>query len=206
MKILPQVLLVEGRDDEHVVYSLAKHYDLPQVFSVKGENGIENILKAVPVRVKGSGVVTVGVLMDADVDIANRWASLSNILKEIGYSNLPEKPSKKGTIVKEDGLPGFGVWIMPDNSLPGMLEDFIAFLVPDEDKLYDLATKVVSEIPAEERKFIAAHTPKATIHTWLAWQPDPGTPLGLAITKKYLDADADQALVFRDWLLELFGS
>jgi hypothetical protein len=38
------------------------------------------------------------------------------------------------------------------------------------------------------RKFALGHFAKAHIHTWLAWQSDPGTPMGLALTKKYLDA------------------
>jgi hypothetical protein len=40
----------------------------------------------------------------------------------------------------------------------------------------------------------------AHIHTWLAWQADPGTPMGLAITKKYLDANAPSAANFLRWV------
>lgn len=47
--------------------------------------------------------------------------------------------------------------------------------------------------------------PKAVIHTWLAWQEEPGTALGQAITKRYLDPSRDPAPAFRNWLLELFG-
>ena len=45
---------------------------------------------------------------------------------------------------------------------------------------------------------------KALIHTWLAWQEDPGTPLGLAVTKRYLDGDHALAQQFVQWLLRLF--
>jgi len=53
----------------------------------------------------------------------------------------------------------------------------------------DRARRCVSEIPVEERRFVESYATKALIHTWLAWQDDPGTPLGQAITKRYFDAD-----------------
>jgi hypothetical protein len=45
---------------------------------------------------------------------------------------------------------------------------------------------------------------KAQLHTWLAWQEQPGTPLGLAITNRYLDADALHAQQLMDWIRQLF--
>lgn len=43
------------------------------------------------------------------------------------------------------------------------------------------------------------------IHTWLAWQDDPGTPLGQAITKRYLDAEGPHVAAFLSWLTRLFA-
>ncbi len=48
------------------------------------------------------------------------------------------------------------------------------------------------------------HLPVAEIHTWLAWQEEPGSPLGQAITKRYLDADAPRAQQLMDWVRRLF--
>ncbi|GAB4537984.1 MAG: hypothetical protein Tsb0020_52360 [Haliangiales bacterium] len=39
---------------------------------------------------------------------------------------------------------------------------------------------------------------------WLAWQAEPGTPLGLAFTRKYLKSDHKLASDLRDWLYRLF--
>jgi hypothetical protein len=63
----------------------------------------------------------------------------------------------------------------------------------------------VDEIPVEERRFAAVHSVKALIHTWLAWQDDPGTPLGQAITKRYFDADAPHVDQLLAWLTRLFA-
>jgi hypothetical protein len=45
----------------------------------------------------------------------------------------------------------------------------------------------VAAIPEAERRFGPLAEPKAIIHTWLAWQKEPGKPLGTAITARFLD-------------------
>jgi len=61
-------------------------------------------------------------------------------------------------------------------------------------------------IPATERRFSDLAKPKAVIHTWLAWQEEPGKPLGTAITAKYLDAGVPEVNDFINWLRQLFCS
>jgi hypothetical protein len=50
-----------------------------------------------------------------------------------------------------------------------MLEDFVRFLVPSDDRLWPLAEGVVQEVVAQERRFPESHLMKAHLHTWLAW-------------------------------------
>jgi hypothetical protein len=90
---------------------------------------------------------------------------------------------------------------MPDNSLPGSLEDFATHLIPPDDALWPRAMKAVEDIPVGERRFTAPR--KAEIHTYLAWQKDPGAPLGLAVTKKYFQTDTDLCKRFVAWLRQL---
>ena len=94
---------------------------------------------------------------------------------------------------------------MPNNTSPGMLEDYLFFLVPAGDPLFERAGRCVEGIPVEERRFTEAHVSKALIHTWLAWQDDPGTPLGQAITKRYFDSDGPQVQALLGWLTRLFA-
>jgi hypothetical protein len=94
---------------------------------------------------------------------------------------------------------------MPDNNTKGMLEDFISFLVPKGDSLLPVVDNALNDL--EERKlnkYSVIHKSKARIHTWLAWQENPGTPMGLSITKRYLSADSDTCRQFVAWLTELF--
>jgi hypothetical protein len=51
----------------------------------------------------------------------------------------------------------------------GILEDFLALLVPANSALFERVKRTVAEIPDEERLFPAVAAPKALIHTWLAW-------------------------------------
>lgn len=53
-------------------------------------------------------------------------------------------------------------------------------------------------------RFPPAHKIKARLHTWLAWQEEPGKPMGLSITARYLDADALHAQQLIKWLRQLF--
>ncbi len=42
-------------------------------------------------------------------------------------------------------------------------------------------------------------------HLQLAWQKEPGKPMGLAITARYLDANAPYAQELLDWIRKLFN-
>ena len=102
-----------------------------------------------------------------------------------------------------------GVWIMPDNLQSGMLEDFVRYLIPENDLLYPFVDTVLAQIETDDianRYNPNVHRAKAFIHTWLAWQKDPGTPMGLALTKTYLDHNTALCLRFVDWLNRLFNA
>jgi hypothetical protein len=111
-----------------------------------------------------------------------------------------------GLLLTQTGLPKFGVWIMPDNQTNGMLEYFIKFLIPDKDELLPIANDTLNQIEHKSlNKYKNLHRPKALIHTWLAWQEEPGSPMGSAITKRYLDTSSEICDKFVKWLSELFN-
>lgn len=198
-----RVLLVEGKDDLHAVLALRKHYQFPDVFEIIVNDGIDPLLESLPVRLKASGLEVLGILVDADIDLQARWQSLHGILNQVGYT-LPQQPQSVGTILPQADQPRVGIWLMPDNQLPGLLEDFAARLISPADPLWPRAQSAVDQIPQVERRFPALRTAKAKLHTWLAWQKEPGKPIGLAITTKYLDPNANQAQQFMNWLQALF--
>lgn len=200
-----QILLVEGKNDLHVMLSLCGHYHVPETFEIVEKEGVDNVLETLEVEIASSSRESIGIIVDADTDLASRWASICSILSRYHYTP-PNNPGRYGTILPHESKPMVGVWLMPDNHLPGELEDFIAFLVPDKQpgSLWTHAEHSLDRLPASLKRFSDQDRSKAHIHTWLAWQREPGKPLGQAITSRYLDASVPNARYLMDWLKALF--
>lgn len=197
---MPRLLLVEGRDDEHVVYALRDAHGIPKTFDVARKGGYTELLESIPVELKASDRERLAVILDADENLPQRWQLLSYRLSQAGCAAVPKQPHPEGTILTVSPGVRFGVWLMPDNRLPGMLEDFVAFLVPESDGLLPRVDEFLDSIPDNLRRFRTAHRCKARIHSWLAIQEEPGRPLGQAITYRYLDAQQSVVEPFVRWL------
>lgn len=202
---LPGILLVEGKDDMHVILALCQKFNIPENFSVHDCEGIEPLLDQIKVWLKSSAVKNLGIVVDADTDIAARWQQLKEILDDAQVEH-PETLDASGYIGVNEKGQKVGVWMMPNNHLPGMLEDFIQFLVPPNDALLPEARQILATLEAKAvQQYKDVHQSKALIHTWLAWQEDPGTPLGLAITKKYLTVEEENCRVLMTWISKVFA-
>ena len=206
----PRQLLVEGKNDRHVIWALCNQYQLPETFSLvvpeeDGTEGIEALLAGLPARLDEPKLETLGIVVDADQDLAARWQALRDRLIASGYPNIPKVPPAQGWIDAPPDRPRVGVWLMPDNQLPGMLEDFVARLMLPDDALRPKAEAILQEIERDCLNcYTLVHRPKALIHTWLAWQETPGMPMGQAITARVLRHDSPVALSFVEWLRCLF--
>lgn len=202
------ILLVEGKNDEHVVRNLLDCHVLPQIDTINNHGGISNLLKDLPVHLKGSDINALGIIVDADTDMLARWSSLRDSLIKAGYATVPDLPSPEGTILLPPPntlLPKkVGIWMMPDNQSNGILEDFLRLLIPTSNTLLHHAEKSIDSIPEGHRLFAEKDKSKALIHTWLAWQENPGLPFGTAIKAQYLKAKVATNLI--NWLKKLFFS
>jgi len=203
-----KVLWVEGKDDEHVLKHLSDNRGGPHFDEIIPHKGYTHLLGSLQTRLKaGLNDIIAGIVIDADTDLSARWRSLRDELLNTGYQNVPDKPSPEGTIIDPPAgafLPRVGIWIMPDNRTTGILEDFLKFLVPAGSPLFDHVNSSIDAIPESERRFSPLAQPKAIIHTWLAWQEEPGKPYGTAITMKFLDPHVPQADELVSWLNRLF--
>ena len=206
-------LLVEGMNDVNVFHHLLDCYQIPARFQRKGESfkilnhrGVDNLLKKLGIYLKVDEPSRYGIIIDADIDLAIRWRQLRGILERSDYRTIPIHPNPEGTILKEEGRPVVGIWLMPDNQVTGMLEDFVRFLVPPNDLLWPMAEEIVQKVKAIEtdKRFRGAHESKARIHTWLAWQKRPGVAMGVAIAERYLDANVPYVQQLISWILQLF--
>jgi hypothetical protein len=206
-----RILLVEGSNDKHVIVAIQGRREIRLLDRDKeivecGDDG--RLMSSFPVRLLESDIVRLGVVMDADVDVAKRWNHFKTMLTDAGYLDIPNSPEPSGTIIHpppDSLLPRVGIWLMPDNKETGILEDFLRFLVPPDCELFKYATQVVAAIPSAEVRYPKLAAPKAILHTWLAWQKHPGRPLGQSITAKYLDTEVARVDVFVAWLERLYG-
>ncbi len=204
--ITKRLLVVEGPDDKHVLWAILNRHQFNPEFEIEEEGGFENVRSRLAIYLKpGTDLERLGVVVDADTDIRVRWEAIMRTLSRAGYQDVLEHPDPAGTVIEHGLLPRVGVWIMPNNAFPGMLEDYLCFLVPPGDALFERATRCIDGIPLEERRFSETQATKALIHTWLAWQDDPGTPLGQAITKRYIQPEGNHIEDLLDWLTRLFA-
>lgn len=203
-------LIFEGSDDRHVVMNLLYNHvysgdRLNDSFEPKEKEGIENLIGTLNEELKATDLGRLGIILDADTDLARQWGRVTRVLDEYGCRDVPAIPSAGGTIVVTNDGKKIGIWVMPDNQNAGALEDFVGKLIGEEDNLWPKAQADVNEIPGKDRRFRETYLSKAHVHTWLAWQEEPGTKMGETFKKKYLDPEHPQALVFVEWIRELLA-
>ena len=202
-------LLVEGKDDQHVVWNLAERLRLKETFEVVSKDSYEQLIDALPIELKSTNVLErLGVVVDADEGVERHWQAIRSVLGRSGfYSGLPRVLPIDGLICKPDDAEQLivGVWIMPDNRVNGMMEDFVACMIPEGDRLLDEADATLKHLEENKlNRYKPVHYAKARIHTWLAWQDEPGMPMGTAITCRVLSADKELCGRFVSWLCKLF--
>lgn len=201
-----KVLLVEGINDCHVVMALCKAHNVPENFGIFQCGQDVKVLKRLNALIaRPNPPKVIGVMLDADnPSLSGRWDSIKGKLRHYTYK-FPEIPDANGTLVKgTSNEPELGFWLMPNNQVSGMLEDFCAELAEPSSLLF--AKECVAQaFKGKVTTFKEAHYSKAVIHTYLAWHDEPGSPLGRAITKQALRRDTEVALAFKDWLIRLFS-
>ena len=205
-----KMLLVEGTDDEHVVKHICGNHGISPVLEIKPHGSVEYLIASIRATIESADDVgdTVGILVDADQNLPRRWRAVRAQLTAAGYRDLPAVPDRAGVIIEPPAdtlLPRAGVWIMPDNQNTGYLENFLRSMVPaDQQALFKHAETSVAGIPAAALLFEQVDEPKALIHTWLAWQREPGRPFGTAITAGFLNPNVAESETFAAWLRNLF--
>ena len=198
----PRVLLVEGPDDKHVIWQICNRSPQTPDFYIQDRGGVEPLLDAIGAEINAPERRALGILADADDDLPARWAAITNRLAEEGVQ-VPNNPEPNGMVIDTVGKPRVGIWLMPDNSMNGELENFVADMIPAGDSVWPLAQQYIDGIPPMDRKFAENKTLRAQIHAWLAAREDP-RQMGLAIRARDLAADGSLCQRFCAWLIRLF--
>ncbi|KKZ15405.1 MAG: hypothetical protein TH68_00535 [Candidatus Synechococcus spongiarum 142] len=210
-------LYVEGTDDIHVVRHLLHRHGIDILYrhgidtnkpenvpEIKETNGIEKLLGRIKTDIQVSNDRSVGFVLDADDTPPDRWSAVRGRLREVGM-NPPETMPDNGYVDDSEKYRArVGVWLMPGNQQAGALEEFLADLVPEGNLLLELAKSSTEEARSKGATFPDSKRSKAVLHTWLAWQTDPGLPYGSAIKAHFFRHDSPVATAFITWYRRLF--
>jgi len=214
-EIHSKILLVEGKQDRLVIPYLIEANGVswetskkPIVY-IRSFNGYQNLVDpdVIATELQASDLTTLGIIIDADDNPSGRWQSLRNAsLKSI--PDIPATLSEDGLIqvieINESRIK-FGIWIMPDNKICGMLETFLANMIPSgNEPLWQYAQEVTQEAKDRGAVFTNSHSDKANIYTWLAWQNPPGRQLHQAVMERILDPNHPNAQRFVTWFKTLY--
>lgn len=197
-----RVLLVEGRDDEHVVDHIRRLHQSMPPFKIVEKGGLDELMASIGPELKVPGRRALGIVVDANDDIDARWAAVTDRLGRTGIEVGDRDP--QGTVIRANSPdPDVGVWIMPDNRSAGELEDFIAAMIPRDDPVWPLSRVYIDGIPATNRLFRPKKALRAKVHAWLAARKRP-RPMGLAIGAGDLDVGTNACVELTEWLSLLF--
>jgi hypothetical protein len=131
------VLLVEGASDVDFFRALLPNLDLGMAVKISPprDYGFGNTVTVVPelipalVKQLDTNMISrLAIVVDADHDSGGgfepRWKQLTAVLREHGYrcpEHPPAEPNRGSIFLHDDGLPGVGLWLLPDHQSNGML-------------------------------------------------------------------------------------
>ena len=210
MAVSGNLLIVEGKDDLHVMLALRDKLQFKGTYEVAEKGDVGKLLGSIEAELIAPGRKCLGIIVDKDTNDPdknkNRWEQIKVILSTLGYE-VPESAPPGGAILPspELGFAKMGIWLMPDNQNPGMLEDFMRNLIVQGDDCLSFAEETLNELEKRKiQRYKEVHRAKALMHTWIAWQDQPGIPLGQSATR-YLDTDTPLCQQFANWLNRLFN-
>ena len=207
------LLYVEGADDSHAIrHLLIRHgvdYDrdpwpgeYPRIEKLGGKPAL---LESFETAIRVSNNRSVGFVLDANSSLQDCWNAVSSRLRNVGV-DAPGKIPRGGFVGEAETYRArVGVWIIPDNRRDGALEDFLRDLIDEEDPLLPHAEQSTNRAKELGACFPENGAGKAVLHTWLAWQREPGLPYGTAMRARYFRDDSPAARAFVGWFRAVFN-
>jgi hypothetical protein len=175
----PRVLIGEGRDEVNFFEALVDELKLTdiQVEEYGGKPNLAAYLQSFRLRPGHQAVASLGITRDSDANPASVFQSACTLLAQNG---LPV-PGAAGQGIA--GTPRIGVFLLPDNRRPGMLEDLCLDAVQADGAMPCVTDFFLCVGQSAQRQ--PNNPAKARVHAWLASQVDPDLRLGEAARKGY---------------------
>lgn len=215
-----RVLFVEGSSDKTIVKEILNTY-LPHwqitrrrsgssqsQINIQDLQGIRNITPdKIFNQLADPNVPALGIVIDADSSASDQWQEICRTcqsVEQLRSISFPNQIPENGFICSVSDDQKFGIWMMPDNRSPGMLETLLSQLIPsDRENLWIHLQNSVSQAKQLGATFDDKHLDKAHIYTWLAWHHKPGAWLKTG-ERAVFNFDHPQVHAFVDWLKTLY--
>jgi hypothetical protein len=203
-------LFVEGADDFHVVCALVRRDGVdwsnhdPRIPYSPRTSGDHDAIRQAEVASRLPGV-TIGLVIDADDNAGQRWASVKhafNNSEQYGL-NLPDDYLPEGVVTSGSDGRRLGIWMMPYELQPGAVEDLLISLVPP-GPLWDHAVASTDGACVLGAQLPGRKLTKAQLRAWLAWQNEPGSPYGRAIEQNLLSGRSQHSDTLAAWFRRLY--
>lgn len=157
------ILLVEGESDRGLLEALCKKWHIP-VGQVKvctprdaghAKNSKQAVWAVLPIylaQLADGQIEKLALVVDADSPpnggFDRTLSQLQPLLAQHGYQGLADKAAPGLRFTHADGLPEVGAWVMPNNTDPGMVEDWLKnCLHADEADLMRHAQQAIASLP-----------------------------------------------------------
>lgn len=191
-------LLVEGNDQRNFFEAFIEHLSLTDI-QIQNFGGVPDLRDFLPALVNAAGfrdiVQSVGIVRDAEASAQDAFQSVQDSLENAGLS-VPSRPEDRA-----GGSPEMTVFILPDNSRPGMLETLLneTFAGTPEDACINAFFECVEAIPPVS----ITNPDKARAYTYLTTKPKPHHSVGVAAKQHYWDLNHPVFDQLRQFLRDL---
>jgi hypothetical protein len=188
-----KLILVEGVDEERFFEALLDHLGITdvQVLSVGGKAGFGAMLAAIRADERFPEVRSIVLVRDADwhkpagENAAAAWDALVGAFASAG---LP-RPTQHAALGGSEELKT-AVYVMPDGTADGMLED-LCLLAMRQDKALPCLDAYFECLKRTGIEHAAKDVAKARAHALLASRKDPDLRVGEAAKRGYWPFDAE---------------
>ncbi len=179
----PNLLLVEGKDEENFFGALIEHLGLQKI-QVEGIAGKSQLPGNLEVWTKTPGfkeLVSLAVVRDADQNADNTFRSVCGALNGV------DLPVPEAALVPSGGDPQVTVMILPVGSVSGALED-VCLNAVEQDPAMGCVDKYFRCLK-RELACLPRNMSKAKVQAFLASRPKEGKRLGEAACARYWPFD-----------------
>jgi len=176
----PNLLVVEGKDEELFFGKLIRHLGLGKI-QIVAIGGKQNLRPNLKILVKSpqfiDTVVSLGIVRDADDDPTAAFQSVRDTLKAVGLT-VPENP-----LTPVGDNPQVSIMILPDARSSGMMESLCLRAVEKDHAT--LCVEQYFQCLQQQGLLLPRNMSKAKVQVFLASKPESGKRLGEAAEAGY---------------------